>query len=181
MGGVVAYEMAQQLRAIGQNVRLLALVETWLPVVTWGRLLRPSARASAVRNLISSRLRLHVQTLARLRGRRQLEYVLRWLKLVGRRSLLLRDWSELDLNVVAEANRLAFGQYKPREYPGPVVLFRAAGRKVAPDRDPRLAWSRLATGGLEIHTVPGDDSGLMLTEPHVRVLARELTACIERA
>ena len=47
------------------------------------------------------------------------------------------------------------------------MLFRAEGRKVSADDDRRLAWQQLAAGGLEICTVPGDDSGAMLEEPHV--------------
>ena len=34
MGGIVAYEMAHQLRAAGHEVGLLVLLETWLPVTT---------------------------------------------------------------------------------------------------------------------------------------------------
>ena len=64
-------------------------------------------------------------------------------------------------------------------YPGRVVLFRAEDRKVASGDDLRRAWSRLAAGGLEIHSLSGDDSGALLREPHVRVLARQLKACIE--
>ena len=48
MGGVVAFEMAQQLTARGERVRLLALVDTWppVPVGVWPRL--PTSRALAV-------------------------------------------------------------------------------------------------------------------------------------
>jgi thioesterase domain-containing protein len=78
-------------------------------------------------------------------------------------------------------NLRAFQQYEPRVYPGPVVLFRAEGRKVAPAADYRLAWYQLITGGLEVYSVPVEDSGLMLTEPHVRLVAAQLKACLERA
>lgn len=45
--------------------------------------------------------------------------------------------------------------------------------------DPRLPGP-LAAGPVEIHEVPGTH-GTFLTEPHVRVLARKLRACIARA
>jgi hypothetical protein len=51
---------------------------------------------------------------------------------------------------------------------------------VTAHQDRRLAWRQLITGDLDIQTVPGDDSGLMLAEPHVQVLARQLKARIER-
>jgi hypothetical protein len=102
-------------------------------------------------------------------------------QIVTQRDLFRGHRSEFYLRVVTQANLHALQQYEPRVYPGPVVLFRAEGRKVAADDDRRLAWRQLTGGGLEIHTVPGDDSGLMLVEPHVRVVAEQLKACIERA
>ncbi|HYB40577.1 MAG TPA: hypothetical protein VEL75_02340, partial [Candidatus Methylomirabilis sp.] len=76
---------------------------------------------------------------------------------------------------------LALQRYEPRPYPGRVVLFCAEGRKMGALDDPRLVWRRLAADNLEIYTAPGDDSGLMLGEPHVRVLAEQLVSCVERA
>ena len=40
---------------------------------------------------------------------------------------------------------------------------------------------RAATVEYAIYGAPGDNSGLMLQEPHVRVLAAQLKMCIERA
>src|SRR5262249_24350348 len=48
MGGVVAYEMAQQLHAAGQQVGLLGLLETWPPGPASARQLRLRGRAPAV-------------------------------------------------------------------------------------------------------------------------------------
>ncbi|PYV42188.1 MAG: hypothetical protein DMG06_14795, partial [Acidobacteria bacterium] len=130
-------------------------------------------------------LRLYVHTLARIRGRQRFGYLLERLKrimqMVAQRDVFRGDRSEFYLRVVTQANLAALQQYQPRVYPGHVVLFRAEGRKVASGDDRRLAWNQLAAGGLEIQAVPGADSGLMLTEPHVRVLARRLEACIESA
>jgi thioesterase domain-containing protein len=58
-------------------------------------------------------------------------------------------------------------------------LFRAAIRSIADATDRDMGWSRLARGGVEVHHVAGDHEN-MLVEPHVRVLARELRACIDR-
>src|SRR5207247_6318504 len=71
MGGVVAYEMAQQLCAAGQKIGLLALLETWPP--------RPGPRlrvhTPAVLGFVAGRLRLYVETLVRLRGRERIRYL----------------------------------------------------------------------------------------------------------
>jgi amino acid adenylation domain-containing protein len=185
MGGVVAYEMAQQLCAAGQEVGPLILLETWLPGATSSRWLRPPVRARAAFHLIGSRLRVYVQTLAKLPGRKRLEYLRDRLKMLTQvaqqRDVFRGDWSEWFARDVTEANLAALRQYEPRVYPGRAVLVRAEGRSVDARDDRRLSWRQLITGGLEIYTMPGDDSGLMLTEPHVQVLARQLKACIERA
>jgi amino acid adenylation domain-containing protein len=185
MGGVVAYEMAQQLRAVGQQIGLLALLETWAPQMSSAHRLRRGARMPAVFGFVARRFRLYVETLARLRSRERLRYLLGRLRLlkdiVVQRDLFRGARGELYLYAVTRANLLAFQQYEPRVYPGPVVLFRAEGRKVVPAADRRLAWRDLVTGGLQVYSAPGDDSGLMLQEPHVRVLAAQLKMCIERA
>ena len=185
MGGIVAYEMAQQLLAAGQQIGLLALLETWAPEMTAARRFRRGARLPAVIGFVADRLCLYVEGLARLRSRERLRYLLGRLRLlkdiVVQRDLSRGARAELHLQAVTRANLLAFQQYQPRVYPGPVALFRAEGRKVTPAADYRLAWRDLATGGLQIYGAPGDNSGLMLQEPHVRVLAAQLKMCIERA
>jgi amino acid adenylation domain-containing protein len=184
MGGVVAYEMAQQIRAAGQEIGLLILLETWPPVGTWGRLLRPGARLLTVLRLVQSRLRLYAQTWARLDGRQRMKYLLGRVRMLGemvaQRDVFRGDRSEFYQDVVNQANLIAYQEYEPRPYTGRVVFFLAEGRRVIAHQDRRLAWRQLITGDLEIQTVPGDDSGLMLAEPHVQVLARELKARIER-
>ena len=185
MGGIVAYEMAQQLLAAGQEIGLLALLETWAPEMASARRLPRGARMPAAFGFVAGRIRLYVEMLARLRSRERLRYLLGRLRLlkdiVVQRDLSRGARAELHLQAVTRANLLAFQQYQPRVYPGPVALFRAEGRKVLPAADYRLAWRDLATGGLQIYGAPGDNSGLMLQEPHVRVLAAQLRMCIERA
>ena len=174
MGGVVAYEMAQQLRAAQQEIGLLILLETWPPVGTWGRLLRPGARLLTVLRLIRSRLRLYAQTLARLEGRQRMKFLLGRLRMLGQmvaqRDVFRGDRSEFYQDVVNQADLIAYQEYEPRPYAGRVVFFRAEGRRVTAHQDRRLAWRQLITGDLDVQTVPGDDSGLMLAEPHVQVL-----------
>ena len=64
-------------------------------------------------------------------------------------------------------------------YPGKITFFWA-------DDDPRnfednrLAWTRIAAGGCEIHVVPGTHT-TMREEPHVQKLVEKLRPCLERA
>jgi thioesterase domain-containing protein/acyl carrier protein len=185
MGGVVAYEMAQQLRASGQAVAFLGLLETWPPeggpTATPERAMRTPALAA----LVVARLRLYVETFRRLHGRERLRYVggrLRLLAtLVAGRDPLRGARGELAQLAVTHANLRAFQSYVPRPYAERVVLFWAEGRKVDPGADPRQIWLELVQGGVEVRIAPGDDSGLMLTHPHVRALATQLKVCLEGA
>ena len=43
-----------------------------------------------------------------------------------------------------------------------------------------MGWSDWASGGVEVHVVPGNHANLMYA-PHVEVLAAELTACLNQA
>jgi amino acid adenylation domain-containing protein len=181
MGGVVAYEMAQQLRQAEQEIGLLGLVDTW-PPPTARRFHSRAIRAWPMAGFIAGRLRLYTDTLARLRGRERLAYLLGRLKLL---SAIVRDpgrlrgaRAELHRYAVSRANLLAFHRYEPRPYPGRIIMFRAEGRRLTDDTDARLRWRQLA-GELEIYGVSCDDSGQMLKEPHVQMVAAQLTRCIQ--
>lgn len=43
-----------------------------------------------------------------------------------------------------------------------------------------MGWSDWARDGVEVHIVPGNHANLMY-EPHVEVLARKLTECLNAA
>jgi amino acid adenylation domain-containing protein len=172
MGGVVAYEMAQQLHAAGEQVGVLALVGPMAPPGASRRAaLPPQARTL---QFIAKRFRRYIQTLAKLGGRQRFEYlgerfhVLK--QIVAQRDLFRGDRAALYRNVVRQANLVAVRRYRPRPYPGRVVLFLADGRRVPSGEDPRLGWARMATGGQAVHRVPGDNSGMMLRKPYVDAL-----------
>ncbi|HEV8197246.1 MAG TPA: thiamine pyrophosphate-requiring protein [Gemmatimonadales bacterium] len=183
MGAVVAYEMAQQLRAGGDEVGLLALLEPRPPTETPRREFRPLRTRSALR-LMGHRLRVYARTFAGLRGRQRFDYLRERLnvlrQMIAHRDVFRGHPEDFHLEVVRQANLAAVHRYQPRVYPGRAVLFLAQGRKIDSEEDPRLRWQRLAAGGLETHMVPGDDSGLTLVTPNVEVLAPLVKACLER-
>lgn len=73
--------------------------------------------------------------------------------------------------------------YVSQPYTGKITLFRADATiymsEDGPDSDD-VGWNQFATGGLEIHKVPGDHN-TVLAEPHVRTLAPILIRCLEEA
>ena len=72
------------------------------------------------------------------------------------------------------------GDFVPRVYTGRVTLFRIRKQPYTRIRDVQLGWGARASGGVEVHVVPGTHKTI-LREPHVKVLARQLSDCISRA
>jgi thioesterase domain-containing protein len=74
----------------------------------------------------------------------------------------------------------AYRTYDATAYSGMVTLFRAQERGHHRDVDPTLGWSDVPLGGLDVISVPGPH-GLMVREPFVATLAKELRRVIDCA
>ena len=179
MGGVVAFEMAQQLHAQGQSVALLALLDGRIPTPddTF-----PEQNAEAI-SLVERYFGISfgpMESLAELPEVDQLAFMLEEAK----RAALVP--AELDVDqarrlVVLLRNDLhATQNYELRRYPGPITFFRASEPPAGASEDPTMGWSDWASGGVEVHSVPGNHANLVY-EPHVEVLAGKVTACLNRA
>ena len=182
MGGVVGYEMAQQLLAAGEEVGLLALIATWPPMTALpDHQFRPKGRTIAFLESLLYRLRDYAQTLERLRGGEKMGYLQGRIKLLGEisawRNLFRGARNDFYMGVVTQANELALSQYRPRSYPGRAVLFCEA---MSAAREYERAWRELIAGGLDVFTVPCEDYRHLLDEPNVPLVAEYLTTCIER-
>ena len=170
MGGTVAFEMAQQLRDQGQDVALVALLDTPVPV---GR----DARARARRRwqMVSRRVRglaRHWHYLTKeSRGQRG-KYILEKARLTKR--LLTRDAA------LRRANHRASLSYVAEMYRGRVVQFLARDEPVMELPDRRLRWDELVDGGVEVYEIPGNENG-MLGEPYVTILAEQSSACFDKS
>jgi amino acid adenylation domain-containing protein len=196
-GGVVAFEMARQLTAAGARVALLAFLDA--AALGSGRLLPRSAQYRRTISLLGRRIAHHVGTLTRLPPREKLTYTARRIRTIRRRTRsalwraqfrLYSRFARLRADArgetlperfrnVTEHLFLAARSYTPRHYSGSATLFRAQATPSIFLRDRSLGWSGLVDH-LEIRDVPGDHATL-LTEPHVRSLARELKQCLEDA
>jgi aspartate racemase len=149
---MIAFEMAHQLQRQGQEVALLVLLDPSSP-----------RSGTAPRGSLMQRLKGMGKTLVRL--------VAEWYLKSGRRVPPV-----LRMPYFLDVSRRAACDYVPQVYPGRVILFRAA-RGVGSLAD---AWRRFAAGGVEVHEVPGDHTTIF-REPHVQVLAQQLTAALSRA
>jgi len=191
-GGLVAFEMAQQLRALGEEVSLLALLDSSAVsfVSPQSHVRNDSTITDLFRGfldwfngmlqLTSEQWRDLIRLQARL-GRAMIAASIRAMAAGTRlddaavRTQTISKLFELSgyhLHV-AGAFRQALADYAPKPYAGRAVLFRARMQPLFGTHDPAKGWRSLITGGLDIRVVPGNHLG-MLQEPHVRVLAREL-------
>jgi len=178
-GGMLALEMARQLRDQGESVPFLGLFDTWAPGYPRYRPLWRRALA-------------HLATLARLPAREGREYVQVRLRALGsftsRRSAMALRLAAAALGRPSPAAAFALEgpylwalrEYAPRPYSGPITLFRALGQPVGCVHDPTNGWAGLARGRLEVHEVPGEHASLIF-EPNVRAWAPLLRARIEAA
>jgi amino acid adenylation domain-containing protein len=182
-GGLVAYEMACQLCQVGEEVAFLGLIDSALPKVDE----KPLIRARASIRVAAKKVRFRVASLSRLSGRKRLAYAAwRFELLFSRmrnRTVQMREvvGSEVPPSYqdVLEASDEAQSTYKAKPYSGDAVLFRAEFQPDYFEGDPLEIWSKLISGGLTFRATPGDHS-TMLLEPHVRNLAEEIKALIDR-
>lgn len=159
-GGTVAFEMAQQLHAQGQQVGLLFLFDTF-----------PKGYESKV---------VLLRKLWQMPRNEQFEYIGRKISRYQLQKRIYRHFLPRALKDVREAINQAGMQYEMRRYPGSVTLFCASEKSLRGVRDPYAGWQSLAAGGLEVYEIPGGHVSI-LAEPQVRVLAQHLRACLERA
>ena len=181
-GGLVAFEMAQQLVAQGQKVALLALLDTQGPDAV-KRVPKNEVFSAHLNNLkekgLSYLLEKIKQKITSYKDRIEFTFNLIYSKANQALGLPLPP-PQQDLLITLE-NQEAGRHYQPQVYPGQLTLFRSmAFDSVTHYRDPELGWGSLATGGVEIHDVPGDHLGIF-KEPSVQVLAEKLKASIDKA
>jgi long-chain acyl-CoA synthetase len=135
-GGRVAFEMAQQLYAAGEQIALLVVLDTFmLGAFRW----RPSRWLA--RHLRAVLQRGPGYLIERVRERRHPPDA-------GSEA----ERRETELRAAVRST------HRPRPFAGKVVLFRAATlAELHPDYtvDPLLGWAALAQGGLEVHDLPG--------------------------
>jgi thioesterase domain-containing protein len=181
LGGLVAFEMAQQLQSQGKEVALLALFD-----IAANPADRPTIAeldkvddAELLAFLLSDYLTLSAERLRQMTTDQQLLYVLEQAKStdIFPAGFGLKQLQRL-LKVYKATNK-GWVTYVAEPYEGKVTLFRAAGETGHRGADRLMGWGELATK-VELHKVPGDHIS-MLREPQVRVFARRLAACIDSA
>ncbi|HEX7182532.1 MAG TPA: amino acid adenylation domain-containing protein [Thermoanaerobaculia bacterium] len=169
MGGMVAFEMAHQLRAAGEEVALLVLMDT--PCLD--QLPPREDDAQFVAGLFAGRVALSPEELRPLSPDEQLAYALDRARQAGNLPEGLDFDEARRLLRVLRANAGALYDYAPRPWPGRLLFFRARERRPIDPPRPEIPWIELAQGGVEILLVPGDHE-TMHAPPNVQVAADRL-------
>ncbi|WP_210528170.1 type I polyketide synthase [Rubellimicrobium arenae] len=180
-GGITAFEIAQQLRAAGEEVAAVVLLDTPLPQ----------------RRPLTQRDRAMIQWLEiRSRG---LAYPVQWAARRAAWELAKLRGKQIEAppqpgfhnDVIEAAFYEAIAAYKMADWDGPLTLFRppmrgkwevAPGRWISSERAYVLHdndWGPWAPR-LQVVEVPGDHDSMVL-EPNVRVLAARVRRVIEAA
>lgn len=185
-GGTIAYEVAQQLQAAGEEVALLAMFDTmnWskIPITVWSKM-----------SYSCQRLLFHAATFLSLDIRSLSAYLHDKIEILKSRIPVWRGmwWprfskngkdsksTELILGRIWKLNDLACWQYFPAPYAGKVTDFRPSRQYRIFDKQ-GLKWEELARGGQDVIILPVYPAS-MLIEPFVGHLAEHLKGCIERA
>ncbi|MGC2161777.1 MAG: amino acid adenylation domain-containing protein [Silvibacterium sp.] len=179
MGGVVAFEMAQQLHSQGQRVALLALLDARVPTPEETF---PDEDADAIL-LVERYFGISfgpMESLAKLSKDEQLAFILEQAKSAGLVPVELDVSQARRFVELLRSDLRATQNYELHLYPGRVTLFKASETSAAMPPDPTLGWSAWASEGVEVHAVPGNHANLVY-EPHVKALAEKLTACLKQS
>ena len=171
-GGLIAFEMAQQLYAAGERVEPLAILDIDTAVGR-GRSL-PDA------------VRLHIDTLQMLPSAHRWPFLLRnvskWIVSVYNRARGSHApppvSSDSQYGPVRSAMERAVRAYRPKQYPGFVTVFRATDRSVTGTYGRSLGWKGFARGGIRVIDIHADHK-TMLRGDAVRTLAAKLRECLE--
>jgi thioesterase domain-containing protein/acyl carrier protein len=172
-GGVVAFEMAQQLASQGRTIPFLLLFDTLAPHAAT----RPMPLVEKIWSARRWSMRYALDWPRRLRQRR----------LTADRRRQVRAWIERNETVphefldvyLMDAYLEAQRRYQTRAYAGSMTLLRA--REAATDyirAGPKLGWETFIQGGIEIYEVNSDHL-TMLEKPAIDEVAAIVKARME--
>ncbi len=174
MGGLIAFEMAQQLQEAGHEVAVLILIDSYLPTLFSGQKADELfVMLKDLEGLLGTKIPIKAYELKQPDKDARVEYALQKVLEFG----VMPPGTDLVqmrrfFNVL-KANCNAMEKYRPSHYSGGTVFFSSANKNVIPE-DPALGWSEFVSqDNLYIRQIPGDHY-TVLRESNVLVLAEEM-------
>ena len=190
--GKVAFEAAQQLTAAGEQVRMLAVVDTWAPGY-WARL-PPPRRMLALGTLRGRRLARQLKRISNgtlsiggfVANRGVLRRVRNAAFQLARRLGLLAVVPEgVQNNLFVDHLDGAARSYAPRPYTGNLLVFHGPEQPTGRFLDPAFGWNDLVTGQVDVIPLPADPNAPfedhhqgLFDDPGARVMADRIAAAL---
>jgi amino acid adenylation domain-containing protein len=190
-GGLLALEAAQQLKAVGEHVGLVVLIQAIHPAFSdfgsditlfrrWWY--RATKRVDLERENLSYRGTNYIfERSRRLWEIARVRTAMAINKITGnghsRRKPLSMAYILESLGIEHDK---AYRKYIPGPYSGDVLIFRARKQLRGLMADWRMGWKDVFHGNLNVFEVPGHQQNLLI-EPNVLLLAEELTARLATA
>jgi thioesterase domain-containing protein/acyl carrier protein len=187
--GLLAFEVARQLQAQGQEVAQLLLLETVNPV-------RMNQYSGWKRSIARAQLKFHLlkfeyaylrqlnstQTRNYIAGRtmRKLARIRQSLRRVVRGTRVGRELNDSAAGNPLDALYAAAAKYHPQPFHGPVVLIRSTQRTFGFGHVLDLGWSEFLGKNLEICETSGNHYTIYM-QPNVDTLAHKMNICLRKA
>ncbi|MDB4991424.1 MAG: putative non-ribosomal peptide synthetase, partial [Myxococcaceae bacterium] len=175
LGGVVAYEMARQLRAEGERTALVVMFDSSTPRHQPMQERHDDGELAAqflsdLAQSFGKTIEVAAASLSQLEPSARLD---RMFELASAENLVPEGSGRERIGQLYEvfrSNMLALLRYKVGPYDGPVILARAAD---VPGRERDLGWSTAGAADLTVHDIPGDHYA-MITASKVADLSKLL-------
>jgi len=178
LGGIIAFEIASQLCQHGEEVALLALIDSYLPnlndkseIVDDAMLI--SAVARDLGNISGKEFSISVDELRQIQPEEQLNYILEQIKTLNILPSEVDQQQLQQLLKIFKANNQAMYSYIPQIYSGKITLFCASEQMKA---NKLTIWEKQTAGSIEVHNIPGNHYSIV-REPKVQFLAEHLKMC----
>lgn len=207
-GGVVAFEMAQQLISKGCKVSLLAQFNAVSPTFSYNNLKplitltdkdkpvrsKPKALSDAAvspkKNILLTTKEKVLFSLRKIKAGVKREMTWGKFKVDGyllqTAKLIYECYIKMGIKCPEQVRKWYFyasnsemvKAYQPKPFPGELIIFRSPGIYV----DPHLGWSDFVTGKITTVDIPGHhkDRRQIMNEPFVQITAKELKKVIEK-
>jgi amino acid adenylation domain-containing protein len=175
-GGLIAFEISQQLQSQGRQVEFLGLLD--IPT--------PTIEIDPVRPSLLKSCQLHISNLRQLDRSEQVKYITDRLthrfQKGGYRELVIGELADLNdsmphILTLLDMNLQAALDYRPQVYRGNVWIFRCRVQPMQYALCRDLGWGELVDGVTVISHIPGNHYRV-LREPNIRSVAEELQLCL---
>jgi thioesterase domain-containing protein len=176
MGGMVAFEMAQQLISQGEKVALLALLQASMPGFPASRFQRFRLSSQhqwflckTLLKFLATRYASRIVGISRERKQQVLDEV----------SKLILGWHGTSAQLPDETqatNTEIMYAYRPKPYGGNIHIILAEdcyeSSGISQSLDPRRAWSGITKGKCVTHVLPGDHHSILVNANASRLAQR---------